>query len=155
MLCRQFVILKYFVNIPESVVFGYNKEMADKDFQRWHKKKEYLHKEKERPHFSEGEVWFCNLGTNIGFEQDGRGKEFLRPVIVIKKFNQEICWGLPLTRNQKNGKYYFNFALNGGISTAILSQIRLIDGKRLQYKIGDVSENDFREIRKRLARFLA
>jgi mRNA interferase MazF len=126
-----------------------------KDFLRWHQQKEHLHKEKERPHFHDGEVWFCNLGTNIGFEQDGRGKEFLRPVIVIKKFNQEVCWGLPLTRNHKKGAYYFSFALNGENSTAILSQLRLMDGKRLQYKIGDVSEGDFIEIRKRLARFLA
>ncbi len=126
-----------------------------KDFQQWHTKKEFLHKEKIRPFFHEGEVWFCSLGANVGFEQDGRGVDFLRPILVVKKFNQELCWGLPLTRSQKQGQYYFSFTLNRQISTAILSQLRLIDGKRLQYRIGDVVADDFGTIRKRLAQLLA
>ena len=126
-----------------------------KDFQQWHTKKEFLHKEKIRPFFHEGEVWFCSLGANVGFEQDGRGVDFLRPILVVKKFNQELCWGLPLTRSQKQGQYYFSFTLNRQISTAILSQLRLIDGKRLQYRIGDVVADDFGIIRKRLAQLLA
>ncbi len=119
-----------------------------KDFQKWHTQKSFLHVEKIRPFFHEREVWFCSLGANVGFEHDGRGDEFLRPVLILKKFNQEICWGLPLTRNHKKGIYYFSFLLNGFVSTVILSQIRLIDGKRLHYKIGDVSEKDFCEIKK-------
>lgn len=126
-----------------------------KDFQHWHRQKRFLHNDKERPFFHEGEVWFCALGENIGFEQDGRGGNFLRPVIIIRKFNREVCWGLPLTKNQKTGKYYFSFRLNQQTSTAILSQIRLIDSKRLQYKMGAMSDADFTEIKKRLARLLA
>lgn len=126
-----------------------------KDYQTWHTKKEFLQDEKARPFFHEREIWFCSLGENIGFEQDGRGEEFLRPVIVIKKFNQEVCWGIPLTKKQKKGQYYFQFLLGEEVSTAILSQIRLIDSKRLQYKIGDLSEADFVEIRKRLTQLLA
>lgn len=126
-----------------------------KNFQQWHTKKEILHKEKARPFFHESEVWFCALGANVGFEQDGGGNDFLRPIIVVKKFNNEVFWGLPLTKKQKNGAYYFSFALEGEISTAILSQIRLIDGKRLHYKIGKMTDADFVEIRKRLMRLLA
>ena len=128
----------------------------EKDFQRWHIKKKYLHKEKVRPFFHEREVWFCAFGINIGFEQDGSGAEFLRPVIIIKKFNNEVFWGLPLTKNQKKNKYYFQFCIEGQkeSSTAILSQIRLVDAKRLQYKVGDASEDNFSKIKKRLAEFL-
>ena len=126
-----------------------------KDFQKWHTKKEFLHEEKARPFFREGEVWFCALGANVGFEQDGRGEAFLRPIVVIRKFNQQIFWGLPLTKNQKKGQYYFSFTLNETVSTAILSQMRLIDGKRLQYKVGAIADADFAEIRKRLAQLLA
>ena len=130
--------------------------MTEKDFKKWHTKKEYLHKEKIRPFFHEREVWFCAFGINIGFEQDGSGAEFLRPVIIIKKFNNEVFWGLPLTKNQKNNKYYFQFCIEGQkeSSTAILSQIRLVDAKRLQYKVGDASEDNFSKIKKRLAEFL-
>lgn len=126
-----------------------------KDFKKWHSKKEILHKEKERPFFHEGEVWFCSLGVNIGFEQDGTNDDFLRPVIILKKFNKEVCLTLPLTRSYKKGRCYFSFKLKGMESVVILSQVRLIDGKRLQYKAGNIKEADFIQIRKRLAQLIA
>ncbi len=127
-----------------------------KDFKKWHDKKGFLHHEKIRPFFHEQEIWFCTLGLNVGFEQDGSGKEFLRPVIIIKKFNNEVFWGLPLTKTEKSGKYYYQFSIQGKneISTVVLSQIRLIDAKRLQYKIGDLDEKDFLELKKHLIEFL-
>ena len=129
--------------------------MHTKDYKIWHKIKRYLHNKKERPFFHEGEVWFCSLGENVGFEQDGRGQNYLRPVIIVRKFNKEVCWGVPLTKNKKSGKYYFSFKLNNEISTAILSQLRLIDSKRLQYKIGGVSSKDSADIRKNLRQLLS
>ena len=129
--------------------------MNKKDFQEWHTEKSDLHEHKVRAFFHEREVWFASLGVNVGFEQDGRGNQFLRPVIVLKKFNNEVLWCLPLTKNQKKGKYYFAFELNGEVSTAILSQIRLVDAKRLQYKIGDMTPEKFVEIKEKLKQLLA
>jgi mRNA-degrading endonuclease toxin of MazEF toxin-antitoxin module len=127
-----------------------------KDFKKWHEEKLVVHNEKERPFFHEREVWFCILGENIGFEQDGSGKEFLRPVIIIKKFNNEICWCVPLTTKLKKGQYYFSFNLaNNEVSTAILSQLRLVDVKRFQYKIGNVPKSDFAELKRKIRQFLA
>ena len=126
-----------------------------KDFKEWHTEKSDLHENKVRAFFHEREVWFASIGVNIGFEQDGRGDKFLRPAIILKKFNNEVLWCIPLTKNQKKGKYYFSFKLNDGVSTAILSQIRLIDSKRLQYKIGDLTEEDFTQIKEKLKQFLA
>lgn len=91
----------------------------------------------------------------MGFEQDGRGVQFLRPVIVLKKFNKELFWGIPLTKNEKVGKYYKSFLLKGNTSTAILSQFRLIDAKRLKYKIGDIAAVDLAEIKTKIRQFLA
>jgi len=124
-----------------------------KDFKNWHQKKIKLHEDKQRPFFHEREVWFASLGVNIGFEQDGRGDKFLRPIIVIRKFNNEVLWILPLTKNIKRGKYYMQISIsdNRELSTVILSQIRLLDSKRLQYKIGDTSVDGLKEIKKRLA----
>lgn len=99
-------------------------------------------------------MWFCTLGENIGFEQDGSGGKFLRPAVILKKFNNEVVWILPLTRNPKAGKYYFSVLLNGKASTIILSQIRLIDTKRLQYKIGMVNENEFGKLKEALVALL-
>ena len=120
----------------------------NKDFNKWHIEKSNLHENKVRAFFHEREVWFASVGLNIGFEQDGRGDEFLRPIIILKKFNNEVLWCIPLTKNQKKGKYYFSFKLGDNISTAILSQIRLLDAKRLEYKLGDMSEKDFANLKK-------
>ena len=35
-------------------------------------------------------------------------------------------------------------------SVAVLSQIRLIDGRRLSYKIGDIAESDFLQLKAKL-----
>lgn len=122
-----------------------------KDFEIWHDHKSNIHDNKERPFFHEREIWFISLGLNIGFEQDGKGEEFKRPVIVLKKFNNECFWGIPLTKKSKKGKYYFNFDLEGrGSNTAILSQLRFLDAKRLQYKIGHVSDKQIEDIKQKL-----
>src|SRR5688572_27731050 len=111
--------------------------MHNKDYSDWHGIKTVVNNDKERPKFHEREIWFASLGSNIGFEQDGRGENYLRPVVIIRKFNNEVCLIIPLTKNQRKGIHYYSFSFQGNLtSTAILSQIRLIDSKRLNYKSG-------------------
>ena len=131
--------------------------MVLKKFTQWFKKKEQLHKNKQRPNFNVQDIWSCAIGVNIGFEQDGTGDNSLRPVIILKKFNNEVCWILPLTRTVKKSKYYYPFKIRGQeeVSTVILSQIRLMDVKRLGYRIGTVPDGDFIEIKKHLRKFLS
>ncbi len=40
--------------------------------------------------FKEREVWYCYLGLNVGFEQDGKGDSFLRPVLVLRKLKNVL-----------------------------------------------------------------
>jgi mRNA interferase MazF len=130
-----------------------------RDFKSWHTKKEEVNTIENRPFFHEREIWFCYLGTNVGFEQDG-SEEFLRPIVIVRKFNNQIFWAIPLTKAVKKIKknaegYYYTFSfLPGVISTAILSQIRLIDGKRLSRHIGTINENDFKALTKKLKALL-
>ena len=126
-----------------------------KDFQKWHKKKEYIENDRPRVFFKVREVWLCHIGENIGFEQDGRGDEFLRPVIILKKFNNEVLWAIPLTRIDKKNKYYFSFQFDNKSSVAILSQIRLFDAKRLKYKMGDMKMVDFVGLKNKIRQLLA
>lgn len=128
-----------------------------KDFKNWHGQKEKIENERPRVFFSEREIWFCCIGENIGFEQDGRGEEFMRPVVVLKKFNNEIFWAVSLTKTKKKGKYYFSFFFRSenGASSAILSQIRLMDAKRLKYKIGDMKISDFETFKNKIRQLLA
>jgi len=132
-----------------------------KDFKKWMCQKSKINNDKIRPFFHERDVWFSSLGENVGFEQDGGGEKFMRPVLVLRKFNNEVVWVLPLTRTEKTGKYYFYVSLasdDGNVDTrqsvVILTQIRLVDAKRLQYKIGTVKEDDFAKIKEALVALL-
>ena len=51
----------------------------------------------ERVYFHEGDIWWVRLGVNVGFEIDGKHKQFARPVIVLKKYNQYSFLALPLS----------------------------------------------------------
>lgn len=128
-----------------------------KTYQIWHKIKCWLHNEKPRIFFHEAEILFCFLGENVGFEQDGRGQEFLRPVVVLRKFNNEVFWAVPLTKTEKkNHPYYYVFSFKQNeTSSAILSQLRLIDGKRLKYKIGNIPEADFLALKAKIRQLFA
>ena len=125
-----------------------------KNFINWHKIKTNIENKEQRINFQIRDVLSCSMGENIGFEQDGRGEEFLRPVVVVKKFNNEIFWGVPLTHTDKKGKYYFDFKLNDDVSVAILSQIRLFDIKRVKYKIGMINEEDFSTLKEKIKQLL-
>ena len=145
----------------------------EKDFKKWHGKKELIDEIKQRPFFHEREIWFCHIGLNIGFEQDGSGdrylrpvlilrkfnnEEFLRPVVIVRKFTDKIFWGIPLTRskehhkiNKKSEKYYYSLVFIPGVkSVAILSQIRLIDARRLARLMGMMEEKDFKMLKQKL-----
>lgn len=120
-----------------------------KDFQKWHSKKSDIDQKDERVFFHEREVWWCSVGHNVGFEQDGKGDNFARPVLVFKKFNKEIFWAIPLSTKIKQGKFYMPVNIGDNINrVAILSQIRLIDAKRLLDKIGIINETNYNKMQK-------
>jgi mRNA interferase MazF len=129
--------------------------MSQKKFDNWNKIKKATQQNKKTLYFHPREIWFVRLGKNIGFEQDGKGNDFLRPVIVLRKFNQQVFWSISLTTNLKKGKYYFEIENSGRKkASAILSQIRLIDTKRLRYKIGDVDKQTFQQLKKAISEIL-
>ncbi len=49
-------------------------------------------------------VVFC--WSYIGFEQDGTGEHFDRPVVVIRGFNEHIFFGVALTGRKRKGLCY-------------------------------------------------
>ena len=80
--------------------------MVDERFDEWNIFKKRINVRNNQIFFHEREIWFVHLGKNVGHEQDG-GSEFLRPVIILKKFNQRLFWGIPLSMKKKEGKFYF------------------------------------------------
>lgn len=127
-----------------------------KNFGEWSQIKPELHESKGKLYFHEQEVIYAHLGVNIGFEQDGKGANFERPVLVLKKFNAHCALVLPLTTKAKKGPFYFPFQIQGEEkkSYAILSQMRLIDGKRFINKIGRINKKTFLEIKKAIKQII-
>ncbi len=125
-----------------------------KDFDNWNKKKQETDAKKKLAFFQVRDVFWVKMGINIGFEQDGKGQSFMRPILVIKKFNNYVFWGIPLTTKEKNGQYYYTFELKKIKRRAILSQLRLFDTKRLEQKIGKITTKDFTKIKAILRNFL-
>ena len=99
-------------------------------------------------------MWWCSIGVNLGHEQDGKGTYFNRPVLVIKKFNNRLFWGVPLTTQIKDNKYYHRFTLRGKEQCAMLTHLRLYDAQRLSDRMNRLSENEFSEIKNKLAVYL-
>lgn len=119
-----------------------------KDFWSWHKIKEQI-EAKNRPVFKEREVWWSWAGANIGLEQDGKGEYFMRPLLVFKKFNKETLWTLPVTTKVKHNTFHQSIDLFDGVPRYVnLSQLKLVDAKRLRKKIGTIQEAEHIKIQK-------
>lgn len=133
-----------------------NKEnVSTQIYDIWNEEKKILHnKEHNKIIFHEREVWWCSIGKNLGDEQDGKNKLFERPVLIVKKFNSKIAWVVPLTSQEKDGKYYYAFPFNGRNQVALLSQLKLISTKRMRRIISGIRYCDFWEIRKKLKELL-
>lgn len=126
----------------------------EKDFDKWNKNKKVINN-LNNLFYHEREVWWCHLGINIGFEQDGKGDNFLRPILVIKGFNKNVLLCLPLTTKLKNGRYYTDILLEDGLPRkVILSQIRMIDSKRLREKICTIDEEQFKMIKQKIIQLI-
>jgi mRNA-degrading endonuclease toxin of MazEF toxin-antitoxin module len=119
----------------------------NKDFWNWNKFKVNLNNKYQIPYFREREIWFCSLGINIGSEQDGKNLLFERPVLILKKFNSALFWGLPITSKIKTGKYYYIFNVGQAPKCCVLSQIRLMDAKRLSRKYMTLGLQQINEIK--------
>ncbi|MBI2053204.1 MAG: type II toxin-antitoxin system PemK/MazF family toxin [Candidatus Sungbacteria bacterium] len=120
-----------------------------KDFDRWNDIKKHTHRGAERKLYHEREIWWCALGVNVGFEQDGSGDEYRRPVIILKGLSRETCFVIPLTTSERDHPLRPSIGLVAGKNArALLSQMRAIDNKRLVRKIGYLEEDIFVHIRK-------
>jgi len=124
-------------------------------FIEWTKLKIRIHISPEKElFFHEREIWWASLGVNVGYEQNGKHERFERPILVVKKFNNEVLWSLPLSSKEKIGKYYFQTEYEGEKSVVILSQLRLVSSKRLIRKIRKLPSKEFKEIKNILKSFL-
>lgn len=118
----------------------------ERDYTNWHSLKSALEAVSFEANFSEREVWWCSLGANIGFGEDGKNHLFERPVLILKKYHKELFLGVPLSTTIKNSRFYHHIAVGDKNGVVILSQARALSSKRLQRRIGRITENDYQSI---------
>ncbi len=126
----------------------------EKDFDQWNTLKKNINDSTFSDFVHDREVWWCSLGVNIGFEEDGKNNNFERPVLILKKFNSSMVLAIPLSTQVKNLPYHFPHMHEGQEYAAILSQIRLISTKRLSRMIYRMDSTLFRIIRQTVKEML-
>jgi mRNA interferase MazF len=106
-------------------------------------------------YFYKREVWYCSIGHNIGFEEDGKGGDYSRPVVIIKRCGANLFIGIPLTSQVKTEKYYLGVGnVDGRSATAMIAQIRLFSSKRLINKIDTIPMPVFTALKKATRNFI-
>jgi len=119
------------------------------NYDSWNEVKKKI-SQKKSVYTKQGEIYYASWGYNIGYEQNGKGDNFMRPILVYKKFGKDTILAIPLSSKEKIGRFYFVFSFQKHkMSVALLSQIRLIDTKRLYSKIGRIRSNDLQELKKK------
>lgn len=120
-----------------------------KKFNDWNEVKKRTEQKKIIPNIRQREIYWANIGENIGFEQNGKGSDFMRPLLIFKKFSSNMFFGIPLSTQKKNdGSFFFEFSFKDNeISTALIVQGKLFDAKRLDRKIGKISVEDFSKLK--------
>ena len=121
----------------------------EKDFDSWNKEKQRIQGSESQKLYHEREIWWCSLGVNIGSEQDGTGVDHQRPVLILKGMSRSTCYVVPLTTSSQRHKLRIPIgSVEDRQATALISQIRLIDTKRLVNKVGFLDPEPFAVVRK-------
>ena len=118
------------------------RSVGGKDFDGWNAQKKRLNAGRVGIEFREGRIYWCAYGANVGIEIDGKNIDFIRPVLVIRKFSKECFWGVPLTTKPKKWfekanarikRFYYRVDDRGddAVSLLNLTQLRMFDAKRI------------------------
>ncbi len=106
------------------------------------------------PFFKQGELWWCSIGMNVGDEIYGKGNNFRRPMLILKKITKNVFLALPATSQEKYGTWYAEIKIHGIRSWIILCQARTLDARRLWKRIGQLPEFEITRVRNLFIEFL-
>ncbi len=119
-----------------------------KDFDKWNEMKKKTNAEEPRL-YTVREIWWCRFGVNIGTEQDGSGEWYVRPCVIMRGFGPDACLIVPLTTSAREHPLRVSVGMiDGREARANLSQLRVVDTRRLERKIGFLEKEIFTIIRK-------
>jgi mRNA interferase MazF len=129
-----------------------------KEYDKWNEVKKNVQQDKKIRLFKERDIFFINMGQNVGYEQNGKGINFVRPIVVLKKITKDMFIGIPLSTQIKSGSWFysFEFTMKDKISTniAIIPQLKMYSSQRLLNKIGVINISNYTELKEKVKLFL-
>ena len=130
----------------------------EENFDKWNQIKKNVQEDEKNRLFKQRDIFFINMGQNIGFEQNGKGENFVRPIVILKKITNQMFIGIPLSSQIKDGDWFFKFEFNIkdkiSLNIAILPQIWMFSSKRLLNKIGVMKIEDFEKMKDKIKKFI-
>ena len=120
-----------------------------KDFDKWNNQKKEVQKKDKIPYFYEREIWYVKMWVNLWVEQDWKWELYLRPIIILKKFNKYSFYWIPMTSVDKTwsrNHLEIEWFEKNVKSFVWLSQMKLFDTKRLVEKKWVVKISDFKKL---------
>lgn len=123
--------------------------MDIKRFDQWNEVKKRTNIIERRLKLKPRDIFWLKIGQNIGNEEYGKGKDFIRPVVIIRQLTSDLFVGVPTTSTKKQDNDYFhtirymNNKKEDIQSTAMLLQFKTFSKKRLLSKMGTVNKNEF------------
>jgi mRNA interferase MazF len=113
----------------------------------WAQTKYFLNIKEARATVRVRQIYWCSLGYNIGHEENGKGFKYRRPVLVFKKFNERLFWGIPMTTKIKDSVYYTKVKVGDIEQCAMVSQLRIMDASRIIEPMERMSETEFEKVK--------
>ena len=126
----------------------------EKDFDKWNLKKKKLDKLSKKFLFKTGDIWWCSVGLNIKTESCGKGEDYQRPVLVLRKLSAESFVGVPLSSKKKEGTWFCEITVHEEKRYALLYQIRMFSTNRFQRRLATLDDTDFRKVKEKLKALL-
>ena len=117
-----------------------------RNYVAWYKVQTGIEKRPAVTNFRAREVWWCSLGENIGFEEDGKNEPFERPVLILRKFSAELFLGAPLTTKRKDNIFYHPIDIGGVTGSVMTSQVRALSSRRLNRRLAHIGKGAFSQI---------
>ena len=121
--------------------------MNNHNYDRWNTLKKQINFTYKKYYYPKvREIWWINIGLNIGSEIYGKTHQYTRPVLILKIFdNMLLC--LPVSSKVKKGKFKFKiYTSDFKCHCVIFNQIRVFDRKRFIKRKYIISKNKYTRI---------
>ena len=128
------------------------------EYDKWNEIKKDTQIDKKLRLFKRRDIFFIKMGQNIGYEQNGKGSNFVRPIVVLKKITNNMFIGIPLSSQIKYGSWFYEFEFNTknriSKNIAIIPQLKMYSSQRLLNKISVMPKEKFNELKQKVINFI-